>query len=174
MEEGKNGVMRILSRRLVLVCVVAMPLCSLLLSCNSDDDAAEENVIGPDSSAGVSLDDDVLEEMYAAVEQAIGLLVVGGGTVDGAGGGQIVVAGSTFRFAEYSPDGLFLLDGELTMNLLASPITVQGEMTFRDPQRQGPIVVDMTIDIGTDPITYGGTVTVAGEVIDVAATEVGE
>lgn len=54
MEEGRNGVMRILSRRRVLVCVVAMPLCSLLLSCNSDDDAAEENVIGPDSSAGVA------------------------------------------------------------------------------------------------------------------------
>ena len=82
-----------------------------------------------------------------------------------------VVEGNIFRFEEYSPDGLFFVDGELTMDLLASPITVKGDLSFRDGERAGPIVVDVTIDLSTSPVSYGGTITVDGEAIDVASLE---
>lgn len=82
-----------------------------------------------------------------------------------------VVEGNIFRFEEYSPDGLFFVDGELTMDLLASPITVKGDLAFRDGEREGPIVVDVTVDLSTSPVSYGGTITVDGEAIDVASLE---
>ena len=85
--------------------LVAVALAGLLCSCKSDDDGGEDNVIGPESQNVTSLDDAVLAEMSAAIEQAIGLLFVGGGTVAGGGGGQIVVEGNIFRFEEYSSDG---------------------------------------------------------------------
>ena len=44
-------------------------------------------------------------------------------------------------------------------------------MHFRDEERDGPIVVDVTIDLSTSPATYGGTITVDGEAIDVASFE---
>jgi hypothetical protein len=151
--------------------LVAVALAGLLCSCKSDDDGGEDNVIGPESQNVTSLDDAVLAEMSAAIEQAIGLLFVGGGTVAGGGGGQIVVEGNIFRFEEYSSDGLFYVDGELVMDLLASPITVKGDLAFRDGEREGPIVVDVTIDLSTSPVSYGGTITVDREAIDVASFE---
>ncbi|MEE2831922.1 MAG: hypothetical protein VYD18_06140 [Candidatus Latescibacterota bacterium] len=57
------------------------------------------------------------------------------------------------------------------MDLLASPITVKGDLAFRDGEREGPIVVDVTIDLSTSPVSYGGTITVDGEAIDVASLE---
>lgn len=144
---------------------------ALFLACSGDDDKGDENVMGPDDGEVVALDTAVLAELNAAVEQAIGLLFLGGGTVPGAGGGQIVVEGGSFRFEQYSPDGEFFLDGTLVMNLLATPVTVKGDMTFRDGETEGPVMVDMTIDASTDPITYGGTIVLDGEVIDLATLE---
>ena len=147
-------------------------LATLLFACNdSDDGAADDSVTGPDLGDAVSLDAAVVAEMNTAVEKAIGLLFVGGGTVEGAGGGQIVVTGSTFRFEQYSPDAVFFLDGQQTMDLLVSPITVKGDLAFRDAAGAGPIVVDMTIDASTDPVTYGGTIAINGVVINVADLE---
>ncbi len=152
--------------------VWVLALATLFFACNdSDDGAADDSVTGPDLGDEVSLDAAVVAEMNSAVEKAIALLFVGGGTVEGAGGGQIVVTGSTFRFEQYSPDAVFFLDGQLTMDLLASPITVKGDLAFRDAESEGPIVVDMTIDASTDPVTYGGTIVINGVMIDVADLE---
>jgi hypothetical protein len=153
-----------------------LALAALFYACNYDNDkySVDDTVMGPDlDDVGdeVSLDAAVIAEMNAAVEKAIGLLFVGGGTVPGAGGGQIVVAGSTFAFEEYYPDGVFFLDGQLTMDLLAAPIMVQGNLVFRSAAGEGPIAVDMTIDASTDPVTYGGTVTVNGVPIDLSGLE---
>ncbi len=68
--------------------LVAVALAGLLCSYKSDDDGGEDNVIGPESRNVTSLDDAVLAERSAAIEQAIGLLFVGGDTVAGGGGGQ--------------------------------------------------------------------------------------
>ena len=57
------------------------------------------------------------------------------------------------------------------MDLLASPITVKGNLAFRDGEREGPIVVDVTVGLSTSPVSYGGTITVDGEAIDVASLE---
>ena len=57
------------------------------------------------------------------------------------------------------------------MGLLASPITVKGDLAFRDGKREGPIVVDVTIDLSTSSVSYGGTITVDWEAIDVASLE---
>ena len=151
-----------------------LALAALCYACSDDNGKDEDTVTGPDLGdvgGEVSLDAAVIAEMNAAVEKAIGLLFVGGGTVPGAGGGQIVVAGSTFAFEEYSPDGVFFLDGQLTMDLLAAPITVKGNLAFRGAAGEGPIVVDMTIDASTDPVTYGGTVIVNGAPIDLTGLE---
>lgn len=146
-----------------LLCILLAAV--VLTACNDDDD--KDTVTGPTDAT--ALDQAVFTELSAAVQQAVGLIFVGGGTVPGAGGGQIVVTGVTFRFEEYSPDGEFFLDGELAMDILASPIAVTGELTYRNAEEEGPIVVDMTIDSNTDPPTYGGTVLVDGEPVDVAA-----
>ena len=79
--------------------------------------------------------------------------------------------GANFRFEQYSPDDEFFLDGTLIMNLLEIPVTVKGEMIFREGEAEGPVVVDRSIDAATDPITYGGTIVVDGEVIDLATLE---
>ena len=145
-------------------------LSTLFYACNDSDEASDDDsVIGP--GTGVTLDAAVVAEMNEAVEKGIGLLFVGGGTVPGADSGQIVVSGSTFAFDEYSPDGVFFLDGQLVMDLLAAPITVKGDLAFRNEEGEGPIIVDMTVDASTDPLTYGGTITVDGTVIDMAAVE---
>lgn len=145
----------------------------LTSACNDDKDKVQDTVTGPDMGTELPLDAAVLAELNSAVEKAIGLLFVGGGTVPGADSGQIVVTGSTFSFEQYSPDGVFVLNGELVMDLLAAPITVKGDLSFANGELEGPIVVDMTLDASTDPVTYGGTVTVAGEVIDVADVDQG-
>lgn len=145
----------------------------LAAACNDDDDGPSETVTGPDLGTELPLDAAVLAELNSAVEKAIGLLFVGGGTVPGADSGQITVTGSTFVFEQYSPDGVFVLDGQLVMDLLVAPITVKGDMSFVNGELEGPIVVDMTLDASTDPVTYGGTVTVAGEVIDVSTIDQG-
>jgi len=81
----------------------------LFLACSGDDDKGDDNVMGPENDEGVVLDSAVLAQLNAGVEQAVGLLYLGGGNVAGAGGGQIVVEGASFRFEEYSPDGNFFL-----------------------------------------------------------------
>lgn len=149
----------------------------LLLACSSDDDdKADADPVGPgpsdngDNPVG-SLDTAVFAQINSAIEQAVGLLFLGGGTVPGDGGGQIVVDGSTFTFDQFSPDGTLELDGQLTMNLLAAPITVTGTIDFlgagEDGDEGGQMIVDMTLDATTSPPTYGGTVTIGDEVLNV-------
>jgi hypothetical protein len=54
------------------------------------------------------------------------------------------------------------------MNLLATPVTVQGTLTTEGTETAGDVIVDMTVDTSVTPLAYGGTVTIAGEVYDVA------
>jgi hypothetical protein len=142
-------------------------LLAAFVACNDDDDSTETPT-GPDTEGGVSLDTAVIDQLNAGIEEAIGLLFVGGGTVPGEGGGQIVVAGSTFTFEEYSPDGEFFLSDPLTMDLVSSPITVAGDLTYRTGDESGEIVVAMTIDATVDPPAYGGTIAIDGVSVDVA------
>lgn len=149
--------------------ILALCLMAALCACNGDDDdKGDDNPVGPGAGgAAAVLSPAVFAEMNAAVEKAIGLLFLGGGAVPGAGGGQILVAGTSFTFDKYSPDGAFVLDGQLQMNLLVSPVTVKGNLVYTG-NGDGDVIVDMTIDATTDPITYGGTLVVNGQTYQVA------
>ncbi|MBT3343641.1 MAG: hypothetical protein HN712_30055 [Gemmatimonadetes bacterium] len=137
-----------------------------LAGCGDDDSKEDETPTGPDLSANQEL----LVEMQNALEKAVALIFTGGGSVPGAGGGQVVVEGTSFIFQEYSPDGELMIDGQLDLNILASPVTLKGTIELTGSMEY-PVIVDMTIDVRQEPFLYGGTLTVDGEIYDVAELE---
>lgn len=153
----------VMSRAVALWLVVVISLAG----CGSDDDPKQdESPTGLDLSANQVL----LEEMQVALTKAVALIFTGGGAVPGAGGGQVVVEGTSFIFQEYSPDGELVIGGQLDLNILASPVTLKGTIELTGSMEY-PVIVDMTIDVTSDPFLYGGTLTVDGEVFDVAELE---
>jgi acetylornithine deacetylase/succinyl-diaminopimelate desuccinylase-like protein len=104
--------------------------------------------------------------MEQALTKSVALIFTGGGAVQGAGGGQVLVEGTSFIFQDYSPDGELIIGGQLDMELLASPVTLKGTIQLSGSM-EFEVVVDMTIDVTQDPFTYGGTLTVDEEVFDV-------
>ena len=109
----------------------------------------------------------LLAEMEVALGKSVALIFTGGGSVPGPGGGQVLVEGTSFIFQQYSPDGELVIDGQLDLNVLASPVTLKGTIQLAGSMELEALV-DMTINILDEPMTYGGTLTVDGEVFDVA------
>ena len=112
--------------------------------------------------------------LFASLEpiliEALGKVLVGGGTIEGEEG-TITVEGSTLTMEGFSSDGVLFLDGQLTLDIQANPLTLKGELVANGVEgEEGPldILVDITIDSTTDPPTYGGIVTVGGEVHQLA------
>ena len=142
---------------------LALGLAVVIIGCGDDAKKEEEPApTAPDLTANAVL----LEEMEQALTKSVALIFTGGGAVQGAGGGQVLVEGTSFIFQDYSPDGELIISGQLDMELLASPVTLKGTIQLSGSM-EFEVVVDMTIDVTQDPFTYGGTLTVDEEVFDV-------
>ena len=142
---------------------LALGLAVVIIGCGDDAKKEEESApTAPDLTANAVL----LEEMEQALANSVALIFTGGGSVQGAGGGQVLVEGTSFIFQDYSPDGELIIGGQLDMELLASPVTLKGTIQLSGSM-EFEVVVDMTIDVTQDPFTYGGTLTVDEEVFDV-------
>ncbi|MBI92600.1 MAG: hypothetical protein CME05_05230 [Gemmatimonadaceae bacterium] len=142
---------------------LALCLAVVIIGCGDDAKKEEEPApTAPDLTANAVL----LEEMEQALANSVALIFTGGGSVQGAGGGQVLVEVTSFIFQDYSPDGELIIGGQLDMELLASPVTLKGTIQLSGSM-DFEVVVDMTIDVTQDPFTYGGTLTVDEEVFDV-------
>ncbi len=159
-------------RRLILL---IMPLALLALACGDDEG---NGPTGPEN--GTTKEEEAAEAqeqvqgLFSALEpvvvKAMGLLLTGGGTIEGEQG-TLAVTGSTLTLESFSADGQLVLDGELTLDLLVQPVTLKGDLVASGlGGQEGPVDVnvDITIDATTDPPTYGGTVTVGEDVYDLA------
>ena len=122
-------------------------------------ETSEDSMSGENSEEGVAL----FAALNSAMGDALVLIVSGGGTIDGEGGGTLTVTGNKMTLVNFSPDGILYMDGELTLNLLASPMTIIGDLVANGVAGQeGPVNGgrDATVDTSTDPLTYGGSIAV--------------
>ena len=160
-----------------------LPLVLLALACGGDDGngpTEPENGTSEEERAARAREQvqGLVSTLEPVLVQAMGLLLTGGGTIQGEQG-TLVVAGSTLTLESFSADGQLVLDGELTLNLLVQPVTLKGDLVANglgDQEDPVDINVDMTIDPTTDPTTYGGTITVgevAYDLIELLAEEEG-
>lgn len=153
------------TRRLPLL----IPLALLFLACGGDDAPTEPEPAPPDAEAAARAQAQALfTSLEPVVAKALELMLTGGGTIDGEQG-TLTVAGSTMTLESFSADGQLVLDGELVLDLLVQPVTLKGDLQANGIEgREGPVPVkvDVTIDISTDPRTYGGTVTIGEDVYD--------
>lgn len=103
----------------------------------------------------------VLTALLDAVEgiEVVDLLT-GGQQIEGAQG-TLTITATQWTFDGYSPDGLTVLDGQLTANLLVSPATLQGDLEI-DGELQGDLRVDFTFDLSADEPELGGSLTFDG------------
>ena len=145
---------------------MAICVCLSMVAGCGDDANKEPAATAPDFTANQVL----LAEMEVALEKSVALIFTGGGRVPGSGGGQVLVEGTSFIFQQYSPDGELVIDGQLDLNVLASPVTLKGTIQLAGSM-EFEVLVDMTINILDEPISYGGTLIVDGEVFDVAEIE---
>ena len=150
-------------------------LAGLAWSACSDDDGGND-ITGPGDGGGAVdelLGADVFCGISDGVSQAAGLLFSGGGTVPGAGGGQIVVQATTVTFEDYSPDGLVAFNGTVTIGIdeTAGVPTVTGTLVQSRDGRDTEILVAISIAGTLDDPQFGGTLTIGGEVVDLATVE---
>ena len=153
-----------------------LPLALLALACGGDDgNGPTEPENGTSEEEQAARAQEQVRGLFTTLEpvvvEAMGLLLQGGGTIEGQQGGTLTVAGSTMTLESFSADGQLVLDGELTLDLLVQPLTLKGDLVASGLEGQEGSVdvkVDITIDPTTDPRTYGGTVTVGEVVYDLA------
>ena len=129
-------------------------------------ETSEDSMSGENTEEGVAL----FAALNSAMGDALVLIVSGGGTIDGEGGGTLTVTGNKMTLVNFSPDGILYMDGELTLNLLASPMTITGDLVANGVAGQeGPVnvLIDATVDTSTDPLTYGGSLAVGEQEYDV-------
>ncbi len=82
--------------------------------------------------------------------------------------GSLQIAGDTWTFADYSPDGKLTIDGVLVVEKAKFPeIPVKGALQLSGSQ-VGNLVVDMRVKVIGLEITSTGTLNLEGTVYDVA------
>lgn len=156
-------------RRLTWTPTLLMPLILLLPACGGDDAPTEPEPAPPDAAeAARAQAQGLFTSLEPVVTKALELMLTGGGTIEGEQG-TLAVAGGTMTLESFSADGQLVLDGELVLDLLAQPVTLKGDLQASGLEGQEgpvPVKVDITIDISTDPRTYGGSVTIGEDVYD--------
>ena len=147
-------------------------LALLCLACGDDEEKAptEPENGTPDVDAAAVQAQKLFGSLEPVLIEALGKVLVGGGTIEGEAG-TIVVEGTTLTFEGFSSDGMLVLDGQLTLDIQATPLALKGELVASGVEgEEGPlnIAIDITIDTSADPPAYGGTVTVDEEVHQLA------
>lgn len=117
----------------------------------------------PETARAAALYEELNQTMSGVI---VLLLTPGGGTLDGAGGGQVVVEGTTLSFEDYSPDGETTMNGVIEIASGETLWNVTGTLVLSG-ESEGEVVVAMTLNpLTRDP---GGTITFNGTEYDVAA-----
>lgn len=150
----------------LLICGLAM------VGCGGDDD--EDSPTGSEPQ-----ETDQPEEVVAftgilvdSMVPAFFAALMGDATLDDdSGTGTLEIVGNTWTFKDYSPDGLVIINGPLTVMMDTFPIVpISGELALTGSQ-EGTVVVEMevTVLIGQEPpLAATGSITFDGEVYDVA------
>jgi hypothetical protein len=87
-------------------------------------------------------------------------------TIDGAGGGTLMIAGDLWTFAQYSPDGEISIDGSLTVRKSMFPnIPAAGELTLSGSY-VGNLIVDIMVVAQGTQLAPTGTIQLGDEVWD--------
>ena len=156
--------------------ITSMLVSCFFVACGGDEsgdpsplgpsETAEGPAVGTEESAIDPIALAVFEDLGTTMSQAVGIMLSGGGALEGELG-TLAVEGTVITLSGYSPDGQLILDGELTLDIFANPITVKGAVTLSGSS-SGEVVVDMTVASGESP-AYGGSVTVDGTQYDVSA-----
>tara|TARA_Y100000588_G_scaffold35020_1_gene33804 strand:- start:165 stop:476 length:312 start_codon:yes stop_codon:yes gene_type:complete len=73
---------------------------------------------------------------------------------------------TSFIIEDYSNDGELVINGQLDLEILASPVTLKGTIQLTG-SIESEVVVDMTIDVTADPFVYSGIVAIDGETYSV-------
>ena len=152
-------------------------LMSLFLACGDDEDPAptepgngmqQPGDDGEDLAAAQAQAAELFGMLQPVMTEAFLKLALGGGTIEGDGGGTITVADNEMVMEDFSPDGQFFLNGELTFDGEAEPPTLKGDLVATGEAFEAPLDInlDMTVDVATQ--TYGGKVTVGGVEYDIA------
>ena len=97
----------------------------------------------------------------ASAEIDVAQLLAGGQTIEGVQG-TLNATALIWQFDQFSADGLLVFDGDLNLNVLAAPVTMQGELQVSGAQ-EGPLGIDMTIDLSGEEPVLGGSITYNGE-----------
>ena len=163
-------------RRLLLPTLLVASL--VASGCNDDD----SNVTGPqdneqpgpgDDGEPAATEGDQASSFYSELNQALigvfPILVSGEGQLAGAGGGRVIVSGTTMTFEDYSPDGATFMAGEIqiAIDFATSMWNINGSLTLSG-ESEGEAVVAMTLNPLATPLEPQGTVTIDGTEYDVA------
>ena len=159
--------------RLVATALVAV----MVVSAYSDDTSSSPT--GPlddkkpvvDGTELANSKDDEAAVFYGELNQAmagvIPMLLLGGGELQGSGGGRIVIEGTTLTFEDYSPDGEIAMTGVTTSGILKSRWNTIGTLILSGAN-DGEVVGAMTLDPLTNPLAAGITVAIDWADYDVA------
>ena len=130
---------------------------SILLFAGGSPGSAQEPAADNKAVAAASL----VALSNAAAEIDVAQLLAGGQVIEGVQG-TLNATAFVWQFDQFSADGLLVFDGDLNLNVLATPITMQGELQVSGAQ-EGVLGVDMTIDLSEEEPVLGGNITYNGE-----------
>jgi hypothetical protein len=157
--------------RRILGCLTLLCICSLSYSACGGDDGGGNTLSGPELAA---VQAEVVEIMGVLLQSAAeldlaSLFTPEGQVIEGVQG-SLTVTLLQWVFAQYSPDGLLILDGELNLGL-SQPTPMTGELEISG-SKQGTAQVNMMIETVADSDTtdentsttfnYAGTITYKG------------
>lgn len=150
--------------RIATVTVLALALG--LSGCLGDSsDEPEDTGTGPISSDLTA----VAELLVASMRQAfIASLYTDPTSVTGARG-VLEIAGDTWTFRDYSPDGSLVMNGNLTVEKSRYPtIPARGSLVLTGSQT-GTLVVDIVVTVQGVELVTTGTITLGDQVWDMSA-----
>lgn len=151
--------------RAAVVAVLAAML--ILGGCLGDSaDEPEDNTgTGPVSSDLTA----VAELLMTSMQQAFFASLIADPTTVPGKSGVLEIAGDTWTFRDYSPDGSLVMNGILTVEKSKYPtIPAKGSLTLTGFQT-GILVVDIVVSVQGVELETGGTITLGDQVWDMSA-----
>lgn len=145
---------------------IALVLGLTFIQCNDDD--GDKAPTQSDVSVDINQVAPILQTLQGALgDLNIVDLLTGGQVIEGEQG-TLTLTATNFIFDGYSADGSQVLDGDLEVDLLASPLTIQGTLELSGAQN-GTMEVDLEIMQDGEDFDLAGTLVYEGVEFDIAA-----
>jgi hypothetical protein len=130
----------------------------LASACNDDD----KSPTGPEATVEAAQLAPVLKTLLDAfADISFTQLLTGGQVIEGQQG-TLTLTATQWTFDQYTSDGVIVLDGDIAVNLLATPITLTGDLDLVSGNINGEVQVDFTADISGEEPALGGSMTFNG------------